>query len=124
MSVLPPGGAGETILIILLGYWASAGAVPTASASTAKNVRTPAPVIASPRFRQLQRREMVIQNFWHFLRRNATEAAIGCKTEVRQRPARGGKPLLEAGHAVNEPEIDPRLADLQSAERRVEVIVG
>src|SRR6185369_8923078 len=74
--------------------------------------------------RNLQRGEMIFQNLRHLLRRDAAEAAIGGKAELRQRTARGGKALLEVRHRMNEPEIDAGGADLEALERRIEVVVG
>src|SRR5262249_19292432 len=80
----------------------------------------PTPRSVTPKPRNFQRREMVVQNPRQLLRRRAAKAAIGGKPKIRQEFARDIKPLPQRRHRVDRPEIDAGAFHIEPRKRRIE----
>src|SRR5437868_11917118 len=68
----------------------------------------------------LDRLQMLVEHHRHLGWRDAAEAAIGRKPELRQEFPRQRDALLEAIHMMDDAEIDPRAARLEVFQRRKE----
>src|SRR5262245_9594002 len=79
---------------------------------------------SSAKTRNLHSLEMIRQHAGQLGGRQPPEAAIGAEAELRQVLAGGCDPLLEARHAVDGAEIDPRALWPEIFQRREEGVVA